>query len=202
MALTFDDGPSPIYTPRVLRVLRRHGITATFFMLGANAEKYPWVVRQVVDEGHVLGNHTWSHPTLRTLTAAQVRDEIERTNDVLARTGRGRLPTLFRAPGGHFARAALQVCADLELRPISWSIDSADWTRPGVDRICDRVLSRAGTGSIVLHHDGSLSRSAVPEHGGPADRSQTVAALGCYLPRLLDTGYRFTTPVRRTDPSV
>ncbi|MDJ0382560.1 polysaccharide deacetylase family protein [Streptomyces sp. G-G2] len=202
LALTFDDGPSPIYTPQVLAVLRRYGVTATFFMLGVNAAKYPWVVRQVAEEGHVLGNHTWSHPALRTLTAAQVRDEIERTNDVLARTGPGGPPTLFRAPGGRFVPAALHVCADLGLRPISWSIDSADWTNPGVDRICDTVLSRAATGSIVLHHDGFLSHSAVPEHQGLADRTQTVAALRAYLPHLIDGGYRFTTPARRTDPSV
>ncbi|MFI9100008.1 polysaccharide deacetylase family protein [Streptomyces fildesensis] len=202
LALTFDDGPSPVYTPRVLAVLRRYGVTATFFMLGANAEKYPWVVRQVVEEGHVLGNHTWSHPTLRRLPAAEVRDEIQRTNDVLARTGGGPPPALFRAPGGHFVPAALRACAEFRLRAVRWSIDTADWTNPGVDRIADAVLSRAGTGSIVLHHDGFLSRSAVPEHEGRADRSQTVAALRCYLPQLLDRGYRFTTPVRRTDPSV
>lgn len=201
IALTFDDGPSPVYTARILAVLRRYGITATFFMLGANAERYPWVVRQAAEEGHVLGNHTWSHPTLRLLTESQIRDEIERTNDVLARTGRGRPPTLFRAPGGHFVPAALKVCADLRLRPIRWSLDTGDWTLPGADRISQAVLSRVATGSIVLHHDGSLSRSAIPEHGGRADRSQTVAALRYYLPRLLNSGYRFVTPVRPTDPS-
>ncbi|MFE7122069.1 polysaccharide deacetylase family protein, partial [Streptomyces sp. NPDC057654] len=188
LALTFDDGPSPLYTPKVLAILARHGVQATFFMLGANVAKYPDTVRQVADAGHVLANHSWSHPNLETLRRAQVRDQIRRTQDVIERTT-GRRPVLFRAPGGHFADAAMAECATLGLRPISWSVDPEDWSNPGSRRIADRVLADARTGSIVLNHDGTLSGSDVPEHEGLADRTQTVEALGVYLPRLKAAGY-------------
>ncbi len=181
LALTFDDGPSPLYTPRVLAVLARHGVQATFFMLGSNVVKYPDTVRQVVAAGHALGNHSWSHPNLGTLGPAQVRDQIRRTQDAIGRIA-GRRPVLFRAPGGHFAPAAMAECAALGLRPISWSVDPEDWSNPGSRRIADRVLADARTGSIVLNHDGTLSGSDVPEHEGLADRTQTVEALKIYLP--------------------
>ncbi|MEV0281122.1 polysaccharide deacetylase family protein [Streptomyces sp. NPDC050610] len=193
LALTFDDGPSPLYTPRVLAVLARYDVRATFFMLGGNVAKYPDTVRQVADAGHVLGNHSWSHPNLETLSPAQVRDQIRRTQDVIDRTA-GRRPVLFRAPGGHFAAAAMAECAALGLRPISWSVDPEDWSNPGSRRIADRVLAGARTGSIVLNHDGTMSGQDVPEHEGLADRTQTVEALKVYLPRLKAAGYRFTTP--------
>ncbi|MDH6115293.1 peptidoglycan/xylan/chitin deacetylase (PgdA/CDA1 family) [Kitasatospora sp. MAP12-15] len=191
-ALTFDDGPSPIYTAQILALLRQYGVTATFFMIGANVEKYPDVVRQVVDEGHRLGNHTWSHPDLGDLSDAQIRDEIERTSDLIATVGRTRPPVLFRAPGGNFTPASLTICADLGLRPISWSVDPMDWSRPGTDVIVATVMDHTRTGSIVLEHDGCLTDQPITP-GGPADRSQTVAALADYLPRLLHAGYRFTT---------
>lgn len=193
MALTFDDGPSLVSTPEILATLRRYGVTATFFMIGANIEKYPQVARQVVGEGHRVGNHSWSHPAFEGLPAAQVRTEIERTNAAITRVG-GRRPTLFRAPGGHFTPACMTVCAELGLRPVSWSVDPEDWSRPGTDAIVDRVLGAARTGSIVLNHDGCLSADHAPAPGSPCDRAQTAAALRRYLPRLVEAGYRFTVP--------
>jgi len=191
LALTFDDGPGPRYTAQVLAILRRYGVTATFFMIGENVEKYPDVLRQVLAEGHHVGNHTWSHPDLGKRSDAQVRTEIERTSEIIAAAGRVRPPRLFRAPYGYFTRASFDVCADLGLRPVSWSVDPRDWSNPGADAIVDTVLSRACTGSIVLEHDGCLIDGPI-EPGGPADRSQTVAALADYLPRLIHNGYRFT----------
>ncbi|WP_063772026.1 polysaccharide deacetylase family protein [Kitasatospora mediocidica] len=193
LALTFDDGPAPATTDQILATLRRHGVTATFFMIGANVEKYPDVVRRVVEDGHRLGNHTWSHPDLGTLSAAEVRDELERTNEIIARAGRTDPPTLFRAPGGNFTKASLAVGAAMGLRPVSWSVDPEDWSRPGTDAIVERVMSQSRTGSIVLEHDGCLTPELVPAPGGPADRSQTVEALARYLPQLIDAGYRFAT---------
>ncbi|QMU77854.1 polysaccharide deacetylase family protein [Streptacidiphilus sp. PB12-B1b] len=193
LALTFDDGPSPVYTPEVLSILRQYRVTATFFMIGLNAARYPDTVRQVVEEGHTVGNHTWTHPDLGTLTRPQVRTELERTGDLLARLCGGR-PSLFRAPGGFFTHATMDLCGELGLRPVSWSVDPEDWANPGADAIAQRVLRHARTGSIVLDHDGCLTDGAVPAPGGPADRSQTVTALRHYLPRLVDAGFRFTVP--------
>ena len=189
LALTFDDGPGP-YTAQVLAILRRYGVPATFFMIGENVAKYPDTLRQVLDAGHSVGNHTWSHPNLGKRTDAQVREEIERTSDAIAGVA-GACPLLFRAPYGYFPPASLAVCADLGLTPVSWSVDPRDWSNPGATAIVGTVLDWARTGSIVLEHDGCLIDGPI-EPGGPADRSQTVAALADYLPRLIHRGYRFT----------
>lgn len=193
MALTFDDGPSPQYTPQVLDVLRDHGVHATFFVCGDNVGRYPDVVRRIGAEGHMLGNHTWSHPHLGDLSAADVRDQIQSTQDAVTKAG-GRAPVMFRAPYGGFSDTSLAVCADLGLRPISWSVDPTDWANPGAGTIADRVVAGAATGAIVLNHDGTEGGDDDPEPGSGGDRSQTVAALKSYLPRLIEAGYSFTTP--------
>ncbi|PBC79971.1 polysaccharide deacetylase [Streptomyces sp. TLI_235] len=135
----------------------------------------------IADRGHHIANHTWSHPDLRGIPDAKVRDELLRTSDLLGTTT-GRTPTWFRAPGGDWSDASLRICAELGMRPMGWSVDPQDWARPGTSLITQRVLQTIGPGSIVLNHDG----------GG--DRSQTIAALRTYLPVLLDEGYRFTAP--------
>ncbi|NGO70661.1 polysaccharide deacetylase family protein [Streptomyces boncukensis] len=180
LALTFDDGPSPRFTPRVLAVLARYRVPAAFFVLGSESALHPGTLRMVRDHGHTLGNHTWSHPNLDRLPARAVRDEIRRTQDAVTAIT-GLTPAFFRAPGGHFAPSSLAVCEELGLTPVSWAVDTRDWARPGVDGIVHAVMSGADTAPIVLHHDG----------GG--DRSQTVEALDQYLPQLLGAGYTFTT---------
>ncbi|WP_153459820.1 polysaccharide deacetylase family protein [Streptomyces kaniharaensis] len=181
VALTLDDGPDPRYTPTVLALLQQHGIRATFFLIGENAVEHPELVREIADHGHHIANHTWSHPDLRRVSESRVRDELERTSDLLQRTT-GRTPTWFRAPGGDWSDVSLQVGADLGMRPMAWSVDPRDWARPGTAAITDRILRDVRPGAIVLNHDG----------GG--DRSQTVAALKAYLPALIDSGYFFTAP--------
>ncbi|WP_329570787.1 polysaccharide deacetylase family protein [Kitasatospora sp. NBC_01266] len=193
IALTFDDGPSPIDTPHVLALLREHGVTATFFMIGKNVARYPDTAREVVEAGHLVGNHTWSHPDLGTLSRSGVHREIERTSETIAGIC-GVRPVLFRAPGGHFTRNSYAVCADLGLRSICWNVDPEDWSDPGVGTIASRVLTATRTGSIVLNHDGCLTDNLITAPGGPGDRSQTVDALRAYLPKLLEAGYRFTVP--------
>ncbi|MCG6495416.1 polysaccharide deacetylase family protein [Kitasatospora sp. A2-31] len=181
VALTIDDGPDPRYTPTVLSLLEQYGIRATFFLVGENAAQHPDLVREIAARGHHIANHTWTHPDLRQLTEGKVRDELERTSDLLHRTT-GRQPTWFRAPGGDWSSASLKVAADLGMRNMAWSVDPRDWARPGTVVITDRVLKDVRPGAIVLNHDG----------GG--DRSQTVAALKAYLPVLIDSGYYFTAP--------
>ncbi|MFF9641101.1 polysaccharide deacetylase family protein [Kitasatospora aureofaciens] len=181
VALTIDDGPDPKYTPAVLDLLQQHGIRATFFLIGENAVEYPALVREIADRGHHIANHTWTHPDLRHMSESAVRDELERTSDLLHQTT-GRLPTWFRAPGGDWSPVSLKVAADLGLRNMGWSVDPRDWSRPGTPAIVDTILREVRPGAIVLNHDG----------GG--DRSQTVAALKTYLPTLIDSGYLFTAP--------
>ncbi|GAA2247493.1 polysaccharide deacetylase family protein [Kitasatospora cystarginea] len=194
VALTFDDGPSPTYTPQVLSILHQYNVTATFFMIGTNIERHPEVLRQVLAAGHLVGNHTWSHPDLRALDPAKVREEIERTGDIITRVGRGAPPILFRAPYGNFTGTAMAVSASLGMHPVAWSVDPRDWSRPGAQAIVDGVLGAVRTEAIVLNHDGALLDPGQTEVGGPADRSETVAALRTYLPRLIDAGYEFTVP--------
>ncbi|MER5637319.1 polysaccharide deacetylase family protein [Kitasatospora sp. NPDC002227] len=181
VALTVDDGPDPVHTPAVLSILQQYGVRATFFLIGENAAEHPGLVREIARQGHHLANHTWSHPDLRHLPEAKVRDELERTSDLL-REATGKPMTWFRAPGGDWSDVSLRVCNELGMRPMGWSVDPRDWARPGTSRITSRVLDAIRPGSIVLNHDG----------GG--DRSQTVAALRTYLPVLIDEGYRFTAP--------
>ncbi|MGW3039753.1 polysaccharide deacetylase family protein [Kitasatospora sp. NPDC001159] len=181
VALTIDDGPDPRYTPAVLALLQQYGIRATFFLVGENVVEHAALVKEIADRGHHVGNHTWTHPDLRHMPEDAVRDELERTSDLLHRTT-GRQPTWFRAPGGDWSPVSLKVAADLGMRNMAWSVDPRDWARPGTSAITDRILKGTRPGAIVLNHDG----------GG--DRSQTVAALKAYLPVLIDSGYLFTAP--------
>jgi peptidoglycan/xylan/chitin deacetylase (PgdA/CDA1 family) len=181
VALTIDDGPDPVYTPQVLRILRRYGITASFSMIGRNAAAFPGVARQVAAAGHMIVNHTWDHYNLGYLPAVAVQDEIARAADAI-HAATGERPGMFRAPYGVWSPAVFSYCEQAGLTPLAWSVDPRDWSRPGVRAIIRDIEAGTRTGSIILEHDG----------GG--NRSQTVAALKIWLPRLLDAGYQFTTP--------
>jgi peptidoglycan/xylan/chitin deacetylase (PgdA/CDA1 family) len=178
IALTLDDGPSNVYTPQILDLLDKYQIKATFCMIGGQIAANRSLVREVADAGHVIVNHTWDHADQSKLSLSGVRSEISRTNDALADVGVH--PAVFRAPYGAWSAAVFQACADAGLRPLDWSVDPRDWSRPGTNTIVQRILANTRTGSIILEHDG----------GG--DRSQTVAALKIVLPQLLQDGYRFT----------
>jgi len=181
VALTIDDGPNPVYTPQILRILRQYGIIASFAMIGQSAAAFPGVAREVAAAGHVIVNHTWNHYDLGRMPTWAVREEISRATDAIY-VATGQWPSMFRAPYGAWAPAVFSCCAQAGLTPLAWSVDPADWSRPGVRTIVRDILSNTRTGSIILEHDG----------GG--NRSQTVAALKIWLPRLLDAGYQFTTP--------
>jgi peptidoglycan/xylan/chitin deacetylase (PgdA/CDA1 family) len=184
MVLSFDDGPDPRYTPDILRVLKAHDVRAMFFVCGEMAADNKDLLRRMSDEGHVVGNHTWSHPLLTRLGRSAIRSQMERTSDVVEETY-GERPGWFRAPYGAWNRAAFQIGAELGMEPLAWTVDTLDWTTPGARAIERRVVRGAGPGVVVLGHDA----------GG--DRSQSVRALRDYLPRLLDSGYHITVPRRR-----
>jgi peptidoglycan/xylan/chitin deacetylase (PgdA/CDA1 family) len=183
MVLTFDDGPDPHYTPDILDTLRTYDVRAMFFVCGEMASYNPDLLARMADEGHVVGNHTWSHPLLTRLSRSRIRDEMERTCDVVE-DAYGDRPEWFRAPYGAWNRAAFQLGAELGMEPLAWTVDTLDWTTPGARTITRRVENGAAPGVVVLSHDA----------GG--DRSQSVRALRAYLPQLLDSGYHITVPYR------
>lgn len=185
MVLTFDDGPDPRYTPQMLRTLKAHKVRAMFFVCGEMAAAHKDLLRRIADEGHVVANHTWSHPLLTRLTRAEIRSQMERTCDVIEE-GTGERPGWFRAPYGAWNRAAFQIGAELGMEPLAWTVDTLDWTSPGADAIESRVIKGAAPGVVVLGHDA----------GG--DRTQSVTALRDYLPRLLDSGYQIIVPRRQS----
>ncbi|MBO7937403.1 MULTISPECIES: polysaccharide deacetylase family protein [Streptomyces] len=184
MVLTFDDGPDPRYTPGVLDTLAEYDVRAMFFVCGEMATDHKDLLARMADEGHVVGNHTWSHPLLTSLTRRQIRSEMTRTSEVIE-DGYGEPPRWFRAPYGAWNRTTFQLGAELGMEPLAWTVDTLDWTAPGTGTIVSRVQDGAGPGVVVLSHDA----------GG--DRSQSVAALRRYLPRLLDSGYHITVPRRQ-----
>jgi len=181
VALTLDDGPSPEWTERMLGLLDRHQVRATFSLIGRQALAHPGLVTDVVGAGHTIANHTYSHPDLAGLPRSSVEREITRAGDAIERAC-GRRPTLFRAPGGSWSATVLAQCARDGLRPLDWSVDPRDWSRPGARRIAEVILRQTRPGSIILEHDG----------GG--DRLETYQALSVAIPRLLAAGYTFTTP--------
>ncbi|MFF4979068.1 polysaccharide deacetylase family protein [Streptomyces sp. NPDC001046] len=184
MVLTFDDGPDPRYTPHILDTLAEYDVRAMFFVCGEMAVDNKKLLARMSDEGHVVGNHTWSHPLLTRLTRRQIRSEMERTSDVVADVC-GERPEWFRAPYGAWNRAAFQLGAELGMEPLAWTVDTLDWTTPGTPSIVERVEKGAAPGVVVLSHDA----------GG--DRTQSVRALRRYLPELLDSGYHVTVPRRQ-----
>ena len=177
IALTFDDGPDPVSTPEVLRVLQDLQVSATFFMIGWEANATPGLVRQVAAAGDGIGNHTWNHVSLTTLSDAGFKAQVDRTTDLLSSLT-GRRISCLRPPQGRVNPGALTRLAARGLTPVLWSDDPRDWTRPGTSTIVHRVLTQASPGAIVELHDG----------GG--DRSETVQALPAIVNGLRAQGYR------------
>src|SRR5439155_1598741 len=176
VASTFDDGPDPRWTPKILDILKTANAKAAFFLVGVNAEKYPGLVRRIVNEGHEIGNHTYYHPNLALAWPEHVRLELNATQ-LLIETITGRATTLFRPPYAADTQPSqmselmpLQIAQDLSYLVVLENIDPQDWAKPGADIILQRIKQQRRDGSIILLHDA----------GG--DRSQTVAA----LPRILD----------------
>jgi len=176
VAITFDDGPDPRWTPKILDILKAANVKAAFFLVGVNAERYPGLVRRIVDEGHEIGNHTYYHPNLALCWPEHVRLELNATQ-LLLESITGRATTLFRPPYAADTSPSqlseltpLQIAQDLNYLVVLENIDPQDWAKPGADIILQRVKQQRRDGSIILLHDA----------GG--DRTQTVEA----LPRILD----------------
>jgi peptidoglycan-N-acetylglucosamine deacetylase len=176
--LTFDDGPTPAWTPRVLELLARYRARATFFVLGRSAAAYPDLVRQEFAAGHGVGNHTWSHRRLTGLTGGQLAAEVGATSAAIQRAT-GAPVRCLRPPYAAVDAASADRVRALGLRLVLWDIDTYDWRGPGAGVIAGRVLGRVRSGDVVLMHDG----------GG--NRGQTLAALEQVLATLSAKGFRF-----------
>ncbi|MFF2951290.1 polysaccharide deacetylase family protein [Kitasatospora sp. NPDC057965] len=182
VALTFDDGPHPEFTPRMLDVLHRHDAPAAFFCIGLNALAHPAVVRRIADAGQTLGNHTWSHAYLPDLGPIGLARQLGHTREVLAEAcGDDRPVRWLRPPYGGRSPELLRAVDGLGLVTVLWDVDAKDWSRPGPEVIADRILSQVRPGSVILMHDGG------------EDRSQTVAALPAVITGLRARGYRLVT---------
>jgi peptidoglycan/xylan/chitin deacetylase (PgdA/CDA1 family) len=182
LALTFDDGPDPRWTPRVLSLLSHYHVRATFCVVGRHVDEHPELVRAIVARGHLLCNHTYDHDeALTRRPPAVVAAQIARTQAAVLRAA-GVRPTLFRAPGGFWSPSVVQAARAQGLAPLKWTADPRDWARPGVKTILHTLLSELRAGRIVLLHDG----------GG--DRLQTLKAVSWMLRELPRRGYSFQLP--------
>ncbi len=178
IAITFDDGPQPQNTPRLLDMLRARNIKATFYVIGRSVDLYPQVVRRTVAEGHEIGNHTYTHRLLSKLSDSEVSTDLARCRDSIARAA-GVQPRTMRPPyGGLLQRQREMVHSEFGYPTILWSVDPLDWKRPGAGVISSRILSGASAGGIVLAHDL---------------HAQTVDAMPSTLDGLLSRGFKFVT---------
>ncbi len=184
IALTFDDGPNEPYTSRILDLLARYDARATFFVVGANVERFPDTVRRMLAEGHVIANHSYTHHPWGALTNRLGR-ELASTNDVVARVA-GCRPGLARMPYGRKTPWALAAARRQGMRVVAWDVAANDPNVRNAQRIADAVVRRTRPGSIILLHDGCGATEG-------ADRSYTVAALATILPRLQAAGYTLVT---------
>lgn len=183
IALTFDDGPHPYYTPQLLDVLDRYNIPASFFWLGACVKRSPAIARTVYERGHWIGLHGYDHQSFPLLSAAALKQTLRQTQTEI--TDACQLsPTAVRdvrPPNGFFTPRTLALLQQWQYRSVMWSVVPEDWVQPGVVTVVQRVLNQVQNGSIIVLHDG---------YNGGADVAQTVTQL---LPLLLNQNYRFVT---------
>jgi peptidoglycan/xylan/chitin deacetylase (PgdA/CDA1 family) len=191
IALTFDDGPNPACTPRLLDLLAAHGVRATFFMIGSFAQREPELARRVLAAGHLLGNHSWSHPNLALTPAAKVDEELTRTRNTLQQIT-GAPIRFFRPPYGARRPHVLKTARRLGMAPVTWNAMTNDWDEPQADAIAERLirfvdrLERHGRAANIVLHDGGHRALGT-------NRNPSVDAAALLLARYAKT-HRFVTP--------
>jgi peptidoglycan/xylan/chitin deacetylase (PgdA/CDA1 family) len=178
VAMTFDDGPHPQLTPKLLDLLKERNIRATFYVIGKNVEAYPEIARRIVEEGHEIGNHTFTHPALSKIGAARVKTEIDRTNTAI-RQATGVMPRTMRPPYGATNVAInRRLREEFDLPVIMWSVDPQDWKHRNASRVSSHIINNSKAGDIILAHDIHPS---------------TIAAMAPALDALLARGLKFVT---------
>lgn len=179
VALTVDDGPHGKVTPELLRLLQEKGVKATFFMLGANVEKHPEIVKQVIDNGHEIACHSYSHKRLNTLTTVELNQEFEQFEALLQNLSVPK-PVFFRPPDGAYNDAVVALAYQRGYKTILWSVDAGDWRCPPVQQVVQVVLQQVKPGAIILMHDGQYPLPTTP-------------AVGLIIDKLRSQGYQFLT---------
>ncbi len=181
VALTFDDGPSPIYTPQVLAILKKYNVKATFFVMGWAAKKYPDLIRQMIADGHAVASHTWSHPMLTKISQQQLQMEIVRPKiEIEKAMGIGKPPVCVRPPFGMGNERVRQYIKSQGMIMVPMGFNSFDYTKPGYKKIVSQVVNNAYSGQVFLLHDGAK------------DRGQTVEALPLIIEGIRAKGLGFS----------
>lgn len=174
LALTFDDGPNPAWTPQLLDILAERNAPATFFIVGQFAQAESSIVRRIAEAGHLIGNHSWSHPNLAQSSSTKIRNELARTLDTLQQII-GKSVRFFRPPYGARRPIALRIARELGMMPVTWNAMTNDWEEPSADRIASNLIVRIeknqqrGQATNIVLHDGS-------HHGLGANRGPSVHA--------------------------
>ena len=190
LALTFDDGPNPAWTPRLLEILARHGVRATFFLLGSHAQAEPELVRSMAAAGHLIGNHSWSHPNLALSGRKRIQEELFLTSDKLEQII-GAPVKFFRPPFGARRPAVLRLAREMGMVPVLWNAMTSDWSEPAAEPIAQRLMEKINrrmrqgrAANIVLHDGGHLDLAAY--------REPSIAAADLLIARYKPT-HRFVT---------
>ena len=190
LALTFDDGPNPAWTPRLLDILATHQVRATFFLVGSYAQAEPALVRRIAAAGHLIGNHSWSHANLALTSASRVKEELVRTNETLEQLA-GAPMRYFRPPFGARRPIVFLLARQLGMVPVLWNAMTTDWNEPSADKIAEQLVEKVDhlkmrglAANIVLHDGGHLKLGA--------DRGPSVAAAGQLIAHYKST-HRFVT---------
>jgi peptidoglycan/xylan/chitin deacetylase (PgdA/CDA1 family) len=184
IALTFDDGPNPLYTGRLLDILKEFGISATFFVVGKQASRYPHLIRRMKSEGHTVGCHSLSHRHAWLMLPCRTYKDIQTAYEIVKKE-LGYPPRWYRPPWGMFNLLSMKAAKKLDLYPAYWSIEAQDWdAETTVEHIYNTVVSKAGPGSIIVLHDNG---------GAPGAPEKTLQALPSIIDTLQKKGYKFVT---------
>ncbi|HGT1553441.1 TPA: polysaccharide deacetylase family protein [Clostridioides difficile] len=184
LALTFDDGPDEDFTPQVLDILKKNDVKATFFVVGEKVEYNKELLKRQYDEGHEIGNHTFTHINVAKNSYSSVEKEITDTQNII-KSVIGVEPKIFRPPYRAMSKSVCDIIVSKGMNIILWSnLDPRDWSNPGVDAIINTILTKVQNGNIILLHDYNTKRN---------DKSQTIQALKVVIPKLKERGYKFVT---------
>ena len=189
VALTFDDGPSPRWTPQILSALKQAGIKATFFMVGEHVQKYPDIARSVVSEGHEVGNHSYSHHVFHYYKTNEITDEIKETEQVIRETT-GVTTNYFRPPRGWLTKSGKNIINKLGYKVVLWSLNSKDWVTFDSKHIVKYLVRNIRSGDIILFHDSGGIMGLGTEGGG---RHETIKTIPRLAKELREKGYKFVT---------